>query len=234
MNLILSKELLDVLPFFSVICYTFERSAGAGEGAGALEKSALVDQLIEDCSKDLCEQFTYEAVTSIPKLKETRDGYKKLGKDPSHTRPASEALLRRILKGNGLYRLGDVIDLGNILSLMTLRSVCVVDLDKLSGDIFIRLGKVEDKYEGIGRGLINVTNLPVYTDDLGAFGCPTSDTNRSKITETTKRFLCMIICFSDNEKEEDEQKLLKLYQTYGKVINYNKINVLKEGYNYDE
>ena len=61
-----------------------------------------------------------------------------MGKDPSHTRPACEALLRRVVKGNELYRLGDVIDLGNILSIETLRSVCVVDSDKLVGDIVIR------------------------------------------------------------------------------------------------
>ena len=129
-----------------------------------------------------------------------------MGKDPSHTRPACEALLRRVVKGNELYRLGDVIDLGNILSIETLRSVCVVDSDKLVGDIVIRLGNSYDNYEGINRGIINVTNIPVYTDEIGPFGCPTSDTLRTAVTATTKSILVMIICFDDLEKDIDEKR----------------------------
>jgi DNA/RNA-binding domain of Phe-tRNA-synthetase-like protein len=146
-----------------------------------------------------------------------------MGKDPSHTRPACEALLRRVVKGNNLYRLGDVIDLGNILSIETLRSVCVVDKERLVNDVVIRLGTKEDIYEGINRGLINVTNIPVYTDEIGPFGCPTSDTLRTCVTSSTKSILVMIICFDEIEKDVDEQKLISLYQTFTKIKNIRKI-----------
>lgn len=219
MNCRISDDLKSLLPTFSVIAYEIEFV----DSFNAMTASSAVDEYLEKLYETIPSMYNYDEITKIPKLKITRDGYKKMGKDPSHTRPACEALLRRIVKGNKLYRLGDVIDLGNILSVETLRSVCVVDSGKLSGDVVIRLGKKEDIYEGINRGLINVTNIPVYTDEIGPFGCPTSDTLRTSVTDSTKSILVMIICFDESEKEVDEQKLTFLYQTFTKIKNMKKI-----------
>lgn len=219
MNLRISNDLKELIPTFSVIAYKIDFD----EKFNAMQQSKLVDEYLSNIYKTYPTIYNYDEITKIPKLKLTRDGYKKMGKDPSHTRPACEALLRRVVKGNELYRLGDVIDLGNILSIETLRSVCVVDSDKLVGDIVIRLGKSSDNYEGINRGIINVTNIPVYTDEIGPFGCPTSDTLRTAVTATTKSILVMIICFDDFEKDIDEKRLVQLYQTNTLIKNITKI-----------
>lgn len=216
MKLAINGEIIEKLPLFNVIAYTMDVEN---------KNTVDVDNYLSELENEYQNKYNLDMITSIPKLKETRDGYKKLGKDPSHTRPACEALLRRCVKGLGIYRLGDIIDIGNIVSLLTLRSVCVVDCDKLSGNISIRLGKKDEPYEGINRGAINICNLPVYADDLGPFGTPTSDTNRTKITKETKSILIMIICFSDFELEQDEQMMLKLYQKYVHAKNINKIEV---------
>lgn len=219
MNLRISNDLKELIPTFSVIAYKIDFD----EKFNAMQQSKLVDEYLSNIYKTYPTIYNYDEITKIPKLKLTRDGYKKMGKDPSHTRPACEALLRRVVKGNALYRLGDVIDLGNILSIETLRSVCVVDSDKLVGDIVIRLGNSSDNYEGINRGIINVTNIPVYTDEIGPFGCPTSDTLRTAVTATTKSILVMIICFDDLEKDIDEKRLVQLYQTNTLIKNITKI-----------
>lgn len=219
MNLRISNDLKELIPTFSVIAYKIDFD----EKFNAMQQSKLVDEYLSNIYKTYPTIYNYDEITKIPKLKLTRDGYKKMGKDPSHTRPACEALLRRVVKGNELYRLGDVIDLGNILSIETLRSVCVVDSDKLVGDIVIRLGNSSDNYEGINRGIINVTNIPVYTDEIGPFGCPTSDTLRTAVTATTKSILVMIICFDDFEKDIDEKRLVQLYQTNTLIKNITKI-----------
>lgn len=219
MNCRISNDLKNLLPNFSVIAYEIDFESDFD----AMNKSKEVDDYLEKLYTLVSSKYNYDEITKIPKLKQTRDGYKKMGKDPSHTRPACEALLRRVVKGNNLYRLGDVIDLGNILSIETLRSVCVVDKDRLVNDVVIRLGTKEDIYEGINRGLINVTNIPVYTDEIGPFGCPTSDTLRTCVTSSTKSILVMIICFDEIEKEVDEQKLISLYQTFTKIKNIRKI-----------
>jgi DNA/RNA-binding domain of Phe-tRNA-synthetase-like protein len=219
MNCRISNDLKNLLPNFSVIAYEIDFESDFD----AMNKSKEVDDYLEKLYTLVSSKYNYDEITKIPKLKQTRDGYKKMAKDPSHTRPACEALLRRVVKGNNLYRLGDVIDLGNILSIETLRSVCVVDKERLVNDVVIRLGTKEDIYEGINRGLINVTNIPVYTDEIGPFGCPTSDTLRTCVTSSTKSILVMIICFDEIEKDVDEQKLISLYQTFTKIKNIRKI-----------
>jgi DNA/RNA-binding domain of Phe-tRNA-synthetase-like protein len=219
MNLTINNDIRTLIPSFDVIAYKIDFSTDYD----AMSQSNLVDKLLENIYIEYPKKYSYDTITKIVKLKHTRDGYKKMGKDPSHTRPASEALLRRVIKQGNLYRLGDVIDLGNILSLETLRSVCVVDFDKLQGDVEIRLGKVTDNYEGINRGIINVSNIPVYTQNIGPFGRPTSDTATTMVTSSTKSILVMIICFDESDKEIDENKLIELYQTNTKIINMKKI-----------
>ncbi len=210
MKINIDSNLLDKLPEFSIVGYLMDVENN---------KTEIVLNMLNNLTSDI----SIEEVTSHPKIKETRDGYTKLGKDPSHTRPACEALLRRVIKGNQLYSLGDLIDLGNILSVETKRSVCVVDADKIQGDVTIRIGINGEYVEAINRGLINAFNLPVYVDNQGIFGSPTSDTIRTSVSESTKRILVMIICFSDLEKINDEQRLLDLYINYANAKNLIKL-----------
>lgn len=216
MKINIDLELKNKIPEFSVIAYTMTVDNA---------KTDDVDNLLLDVKNEYTNFIPLTEVVQIPKIKVSRDGYKKLGKDPSHTRLACEALFRRIIKGDNLYRLGDIIDLGNILSIKTMRSVCVVDKDKIEGDVTIRIGTKDDIYYGINRGLINVDKIPVYTDNISPFGNPTSDTDRTKVTENTKNILIMIICFNQEEMVEDEQLLLSLYQKYANARNINKLEV---------
>ena len=210
MKIKIDSILQEKLPEFSVISYLMDVENN---------KTETVLNILNNLKSDiLIEEVTYD-----PKIKETRDGYKKLGKDPSHTRPACEALLRRVIKGIQLYSLGDLIDLGNILSVESKRSVCVVDAAKIQGDVTIRIGEDGEYVDAINRGLINAFNLPVYVDDQGIFGSPTSDTIRTSVTESTKQILVMIICFSAKDKNIDEQRLLDLYINYANAKNLIKL-----------
>lgn len=216
MKINIALELKNKLPEFTVIGYTLTVDNN---------KTIEVDQLIQETKIKYQNFVELTDVVKIPKIKVSRDGYKKLGKDPSHTRLACEALLRRVIKGDDLYRLGDIIDLGNVLSIETMRSVCVVDLDKLDGDVNIRIGNKDDLYYGINRGQINVDKIPLYTDNLGPFGNPTSDTDRTKVTSSTQNILIMIICFNHDDLDKDEERLLSLYQKYANARNINKLEV---------
>ena len=224
MKLKITNELKKLVPSFKVSCYTFT----------TLEKndkenlSNDLTKAFNNIAKEYQEKYILSEVTKIPKLKSTRDGYKMLGKDPSHTRPACEALVRRIIRDGSIYRLGNLIDFGNYLSIKLMKSVCMVDLDKIQGDVTI--GSDSDYYEGINRGMINVTNLPLYTDEIGPFGNPTSDTIRTAITNDTTNVLIMLIHFDDNIEDEDE--MLLLLNKYLKITNLTKI--YEENNIYDE
>ena len=217
MKIRINALLKEKLPNFSVIAYTMDVENN---------KTSTVEEMLKNLKVD----FAINEVTSNPFIKETRDAYKTLKKDPSHTRCAVEALVRRVIKynaneGNSIYSLGDIIDLGNILSVMTLRSVCVVDLEKINNDIEIRIGQPNEVVEAIHRDNINAENLIVYIDDTGIFGSPTSDTLRTSVTDETKSILVMIMCFSQNNLNENEQLLKNLYQKYTNAKNIKKILV---------
>lgn len=215
MKVTISEDIKKTLPEFSVIAYTMDV-----DNTLTNDVTTFINQVVDE-NKDI---YTLEQVIKDPKILQSRNGYKKLGKDPSHTRVACENLLRRIIKRQPLYRLGDIIDLGNILSILTRRSVCVVDQDKLVGDVNIRIGTKEDIYITINRGPLNVEKIPVYEDNHSPFGCPSSDTLRTAVDQNTKSIFVMIICFEQTNLEEDEKLLIDIFQKYTNARNIKKIN----------
>ena len=130
-----------------------------------------------------------------PAVAATRAAYKALGKDPARYRPAAEALLRRVAQGKGLFRVDNVVEVNNLLSLETGFSIGVYDLATLTPLLVFRRGRAGEAYAGIGRGPLDLEGLPVFADARGPFGSPTSDSVRSMITTTTGRVLMVLIGF---------------------------------------
>ena len=215
MIITISSEIKDILPNFNVLAYTMDVK---------LLDSSVIEEEIRKTEERISEEYTLEEVLSIPLIKEARDSYKKLGKDPSRYRLACESLLRRIVKGNKLYRINNLVDAGNILSIDLNRSTAVLDLDKIEGDITIRMGKETDIYEGIGRGIINVSNIPLYCDNISPFGSPTSDTLRTSVNDNTKKILLMIICFN-SMNDKDEARAIEIFTKYCDAKNITKVEV---------
>lgn len=156
-----------------------------------------------------------EDIKKRPAIHATREVYKKLGKDPNRYRPSGEALCRRILKGQPLYQIDTLVDLINLVSLETGYSIGGFDDDKIEGDLILGVGKAGERFEAIGRGLLNIEGLPVYRDNVGGIGTPTSDEERTKITADTTRLLMLINGYSGKEglqeAAEYSAQLLKKY-----------------------
>ena len=95
--------------------------------------------------------LTDESIKQMPPIHATREAYKKFGKAPSRYRPAAEALLRRIVKGEELYKINTLADLVNLASIYTGYSIGGFDLDKIKGDLVLGIGRAGEPYEGIGR-----------------------------------------------------------------------------------
>jgi DNA/RNA-binding domain of Phe-tRNA-synthetase-like protein len=154
---------------------------------------------IERISKLLQENYTTETIKGQSGIFATREAYRKAGKDPSRYRPACEQLARRILQGKSLYSIDQLVDLGNLISLYCGYSTAMLDADKIIGDtITLAIGRANEPYEGIGRGILNIENLPVYRDAEGGIATPTSDSVRTMITPETKRILLLINCYDGN------------------------------------
>lgn len=139
-------------------------------------------------------------IKEMTPLQSTRLAYKALGKDPSRYRPAAESLIRRISKGQELYEVNTAVDLINLASMQTGYSIGGFDSDKIIGDAVLGVGKADEMYEGIGRGVLNIEKLPVYRDNLGGFGTPTSDHERTKLSLETKHITVLINGYDGNEQ----------------------------------
>lgn len=143
-------------------------------------------------------------INKRPAIAATRSLYKAFGKDPNRYRVASEALCRRALKGLGLYRINTLVDLINLVSLISGYPISGLDADKLAGNsLKMGIGQHDEQFNGIGRGRLNIEGIPIYRDDLGGVATPTSDEERSKIDISTTTVQININAFAPDMPLKD-------------------------------
>ena len=193
MEIIVSKEIAKVCPEFVGACVEAKVVNSAYNGG-------LWDE-IHAFGERIRTELTTETLKNISGIAATRRVYRASGKDPSRYRPASEALIRRLLQGKVLYQIDTLVDLINLASMAYGYSIGGFDADKIVGErLTLGIGKAGEPYEGIGRGLLNIEGLPVYRDEIGGVGTPTSDHERTKITDKTTHLLVLINGYDGDEK----------------------------------
>jgi DNA/RNA-binding domain of Phe-tRNA-synthetase-like protein len=122
-----------------------------------------------------------------------RTMYKRVGLDPTKTRPSSEALLRRVRKGDPLPRINSMVDVCNWCSLEFQLPYGLYDLAHVEGDaIEMRLGRDGESYAGIRKDAVHVAGRICLADSRGPFGNPTSDSARTMVTRGTTRALVVV------------------------------------------
>ena len=209
MKVIVSQEIKMVCPEFVGACVEAE-----------VVNTPYNEELwkeIEALGNKFREELTTESLKEMTSIAATRRVYKSCGKDPSRYRPASEALIRRVLQGKELYQRDTLVDLINLASIAFGYSIGGFDADKFVGDtLTLGIGREGEPYEGIGRGLINIHGLPVYRDAQGGVGTPTSDNERTKMMLATTHLLVLINGYDGDERRvcqnaEYIQELLRKY-----------------------
>ncbi|MCC0646573.1 MULTISPECIES: B3/4 domain-containing protein [unclassified Clostridioides] len=174
----------------------------------------LINGINEFCNI-LNQKLEIEDITKLDKIKDARDAYKELGKNPSRYRTSSEALVRRIVQGKGLYTINNIVEINNLISIKSLYPVGTYNIGKLHSPICFTVGDEGEQYKGIGKELINIENLPILSDSLGKFGSPTSDSERAMITTDVNEILICIFSFSPESDIEEyfgyAKDLLKEY-----------------------
>ena len=121
-----------------------------------------------------------------------RTMYKRVGIDPTKTRPSNEALLRRVRKGDTIPRINSLVDIVNWCSLEFQLPYGLYDLSKINEPVTIRLGADGESYPGIRKDDVNVSGRITVADATGAFGNPTSDSARTMVTTATTDALVVI------------------------------------------
>ena len=112
-----------------------------------------------------------------------RTMYRRVGLDPTKTRPSSEALLRRLRRGEALPRVNTAVDICNWCSVEAQVPFGLYDRDRIDGDaVALRLGVDGEGYAGIRKEHVNVGGRLTLADRRGPFGNPTSDSARTMVT----------------------------------------------------
>lgn len=160
------------------------------------KRNRVIWDMLQNAGKGVLRQYTLDTLSSNLRLQAAREAYRSLGKDPTRYRVSSEALLRRVLQGKDIYQINNVVDINNLLSIESLLSAGSYDLSRVRGAMVFRTGKPGESYKGIGKETINISELPVFADEDGPFGSPTSDSERAMITLNTRKALMVLISFS--------------------------------------
>lgn len=176
---------------------------------------------LEALAADVHGRYAMEMVNKRPAIAATRTAYKACGKEPNRYRPSSEALMRRMVKGLELYRTAAVIDLINLLSVACGHSIGGFDADRIDGDtVTLGIGREGEPYEAIGRGPLNIAGMPVWRDNTGGIGTPTSDNERTKLSPSTRRLLMIVNMYGDEMPVADIETLARrLLITYASAKN---------------
>jgi len=151
----------------------------------------LAKLMDEVCARKRAE-LTVESLADAEPVRAVRAMFREWGMDPSKYRPSSEALLRRVVQGKGLYRVSNVVDIGNLGSLETGWPYGCYDRSKITPPVALRHGAAGEKYEGIGKQTWHLEGRPVLADPAGPFGSPISDSTRSMIAESAQEIMIVI------------------------------------------
>ncbi|MGB8475170.1 MAG: phenylalanine--tRNA ligase beta subunit-related protein [Candidatus Acidiferrum sp.] len=200
----IEAELKERCPRVALACVTADVEVGATQEPLAQE--------LRICEEKILKLAEPKAVLESAAILATRTGYKALGKDPARYRGSAEALLRRVIAGKGLPRINNVVDVINLVTVESRLPVGLYDLAHVQGDIVFRAGRAGETYKGIGKYDLNLEGLPVFCDALGPHGSPTSDSERTMVTEATKRVIAIIISFGGaNASSPDAAKSLAVW-----------------------
>ena len=154
---------------------------------------SIVDEELDRSVQLVRKLYTLEKLKDDPIVRAYRDFYWRIGIDPTKTRPASEALVRRALRGS-VPKINPIVDAGNAASIETLIPIGIYDLDKLSlplvitiskgGEIFRPIGGKEEKLSG---------GIPIMVDSRGivVHVYPHRDSIDTCVTHETRKVLVL-------------------------------------------
>ncbi|HET9780743.1 MAG TPA: phenylalanine--tRNA ligase beta subunit-related protein [Candidatus Dormibacteraeota bacterium] len=170
----------------------------------------------EDFELEIKRATTMAQSGDLPSLDRARELYRRFGTDPTRMRPSSEALLRRIKKGESLPRINSLVDVANALSVQLQVPVGLYDLGKVVGDeLVIRLGRDGESYEGIGKEKVNVAGRICVADANGACGNPSADSARTMITTATESAAWIYFL---PVRDEDIDRTAELIAVFGRGL----------------
>lgn len=156
----------------------------------------LLDRLKEEIIGDVKVKYERESLRDIPIFRAYRDFFWKIGIDPTKTRPASEALIRRILQNKEIPKINTLVDAYNLASIKSCVALAAFDEDTIVGSLTLRFAVEGEDFYGIGMKkplILNGGEIIIADDEKLIAIYPHRDSDETKVTEETKNLL-LIAC----------------------------------------
>ena len=160
------------------------------DGACVVDREPRLDPLLAEAERKVRAYPSEESLS-------VRTMYKRVGLDPTKTRPSNEALLRRVRKDQPLPRVNSLVDVINWCSVEFQLPYGLYDRAHIAGAVTLRMGREDEQYAGIRKDTVHVSGRLALVDDQGPFGNPTSDSARTMVTTATRDALVVIFAPAD-------------------------------------
>lgn len=194
-----------------------------------IEKSSTeLTEYFDSVMDEIGSRYDTKDIASMPHIRPTRAAYKALGKDPHSYRGAAEQMLRRVILKKGLYHVNNAVDINNIISVKSGYSIGSYDVSQIVGDAVLCRAPEGTHYKGIGKDdyEYNVEFLPAFFDDVGCFGNPSSDSQRTMLKNGVREVIFVFYAFDGkdgldywmNETERLLSEFCPEYETLEKII----------------
>lgn len=210
MKITISEEVKSRFPDLHVLLRELD-------GLRVRERSEELEEFKVQVYERIRTRFRLETLKDDPVIRAYRDFFWRIGIDPTKIRPASEALIRRILGGRGLPAINTLVDAYNLASAESRIALAAFDADKLEGDeLIMRFAESGEEFLGIGmekpRRLAGGEIVVADSERLIAI-YPYRDADYSKVSLETRR-ICLMTCGVPGISLEELEKAEALATQY--------------------
>jgi DNA/RNA-binding domain of Phe-tRNA-synthetase-like protein len=150
---------------------------------GNEEKLAALRREVSELARASLEGIELASHATVAAMRKL---FRAAGTDPTRYRPASEALLRRVLKGEDLPEIHPLVDVNNCLSVEMAVPCCVAAEGTFTPPLVWRAGLPGESYESL-RGPFNLEGKPLLLDAVGPLDTPITGGVRVKVRPETSR-----------------------------------------------
>jgi len=166
------------------------------KGVTVKKKNPELEKFKAEVMNQIKDSYTLDTVKDHPTFRTYRDFYWSIKIDPTKTRPAAEALVRRILAGKHLPCVNTLVDAYNLASIKSGIALATFDADKLTGELEMRFAEKGEEFIGIGMEkpmVLNGGEIVVSDREKLVAIYPYRDADNTKVTETTKN-VTIVVC----------------------------------------